>query len=371
MYKTSTILFCFALFIMAVTSCENNKNTTNLNVNLTVTNGDTTTVYLSKFEGGERTLYDSAKLINNKAVLRTNIVQPEFYYIFFKGSGDYIPLFAEPGNISVDVDMNNISEPLIVGSKTQSIYDAYTGSIAVYDNQARELGKQYSEAKGNNDTARMFVIEDEYALVDTKKTEHLIDYAMVNNSSTVTAFIVLNNSYKLELNELDSILNNFDPSIYTSEYVIKLKDYVGTLKKSSIGQPFIDFTLDNPQGKPTPLSSLLNGNYVLVDFWASWCGPCRIENPSLVAAFEKFHDKGFDIVGVSFDNNHDKWTEAIQSDNLSWAHISDLIGWDSQAGKLYGIKSIPQNVLINPDGIIIDKNLHGDDLQNKLAELLK
>ncbi|MAZ93568.1 MAG: TlpA disulfide reductase family protein [Bacteroidales bacterium] len=371
MYKTPTILFCFALFIMAVTSCENNKNTTNLNVSLTVTNGDTATVYLGKFERGERVYYDSAKLINDKAVLMASIVQPELYYIVFKGSGDYIPLFAEPGNISVDVDMNNLYEPLIVGSKTQDIYDSYMDSVAGYDNQARELGKQYSEAKGNNDTALMFLIEEEYALVDIKKTEHLIDYAMANNSSTVTAFIILNNSYKLDLKELDSILNNFDPSIYTSEYVIKLKDYVGTLKKSSIGQPFIDFTLDNPQGKPTSLSSLLNGNYILVDFWASWCGPCRVENPNLVAAFEKFHDKGFDIVGVSFDKNYDKWTEAIESDNLSWAHISDLIGWDSKAGKLYGIKSIPQNVLINPDGVIIDKNLRGDDLQNKLAELLK
>jgi thiol-disulfide isomerase/thioredoxin len=118
------------------------------------------------------------------------------------------------------------------------------------------------------------------------------------------------------------------------------------------------------------LSSLLNGNYVLVDFWASWCSPCRAENPNVVAAWKKYSDKGFDVVGVSFDKEYDSWIKAIKDDNLEWAHVSDLKYWNSAAGKLYGIKSIPQNILIDPLGIIIAKNLRGEDLHTELEELL-
>ena len=119
-----------------------------------------------------------------------------------------------------------------------------------------------------------------------------------------------------------------------------------------------------------PLSSVVNGDYVLVDFWASWCGPCRAENPNVVEAYNKYHDKGFNVFGVSFDKDHDKWVEAIAKDNLTWPHVSDLKYWSCEAGKLYGVQSIPHNLLLDKDGIIIAKNLRGEDLQNKLAELL-
>ena len=168
---------------------------------------------------------------------------------------------------------------------------------------------------------------------------------------------------------LDSIVSGFSPSISQSFYVKKLQDYVKTLKSVEVGQPFVDFNLNNPDGVPTPLSSVIGKNYVLVDFWASWCSPCRAENPNVVAAYKKYHDKGFDVFGVSFDKKRDAWLKAIADDQLTWTHVSDLKYWNCEAGKLYGIQSIPQNVLISPDGIIIEKNLRGQDLQDKLEEL--
>jgi len=138
-----------------------------------------------------------------------------------------------------------------------------------------------------------------------------------------------------------------------------------------IGQPYIDFTQNDPQGNPVALSSVVKENkYVLVDFWAAWCQPCRRENPNVLNAYQKYHDKGFTVFGVSFDSQKQDWIKAIQDDGLTWTQVSDLKGWGNAAGKLYGIQSIPQNILIGPDGKIIARNIRGEALQDKLKELM-
>jgi peroxiredoxin len=174
----------------------------------------------------------------------------------------------------------------------------------------------------------------------------------------------------LNLPQLEQIANGFDAATEQSQWVKMIQDRVASLKQTAIGQPFPDITLKTPDDKPVSISDYAGkGKYVLLDFWAAWCGPCRMANPQLVALYNQYRDKGFEIVGISLDQSKESWIKAIKDDNLVWAQMSDLKYWQSDAAKLYSVSSIPHTVLLDKDGKIIAKGLHIGELTAKLAEL--
>jgi peroxiredoxin len=368
--RTISFAIIIALFAGLFFSCESEKKSdNNYTINLTVSNADDVMSYLIKRRDGEMITIDSTQLKEGKGNFSGNIGLPEFYYISIEGARAYAGVFVEPGDIAVKLDMNNPRDLKVDGSSSHKTYDDFNASLSEFDVRIQEIVDNYNEARGAGDEEKMKEAENNYNAVDKEKSAFTTNYVKQNNGSVVSAYLVMRNSYQYNVDELDAFVTSFDPSISSSYYVKYLSDRVTTLKRVAVGQPFVDFELDDVEGNPVSLSSVAEGKYLLVDFWAAWCRPCRAENPNVVKAYNKYHEKGFDVLGVSFDENHAKWVEAIEKDGLIWHQISDLKGWGSAAGKLYGIQSIPQNILINPEGIIIEKNLRGEDLQKKLAEI--
>ena len=356
------------LLVIIILGCSDHISKNNFSLNLNITGELEQKIYLSKRDAGKWVNIDSSSVVTGEIVLNGQIKDPEMFYL--RSGQNLTNIFIEAGKITFTAHADSINKGITNGSKSQAELDSFNESISLITEQLDTLYNQYREAAKNDDQVRL---EELSELIDTKDEERLartIDYAYANNKSIVSAYLIMTNNYYLELAELDTITSNFDNSIKQTKYVELLLDRIRNLYKVSIGSSFTDFTLNDTTGNPIALSSLIGENYLLIDFWASWCGPCRRENPNIVAVYNDYNSKGFDIIGVSLDTDKNNWIKAIEKDSLTWSHVSDLQGWNSAAGKLYAVNAIPHSVILNENGTIVAKNLRGEELRDKIAELL-
>ena len=356
------------LLVIIILGCSDPISKNNFSLNLNITGELEQKIYLSKRDAGKWVNIDSSSVVTGEIVLNGHIKDPEMLYL--RSGQNLTNIFIEAGKITFTAHADSIKKGTTSGSKAQAELDSFNESISLITEQLDTLYNQYREAVKNDDGVRL---EELSELIDTKDDERLvrtIDYAYLNNKSIVSAYLIMTNNYYLELAELNAITSNFDNSIKQTKYVKLLLDRINNLNKVSVGSSFTDFTLNDTTGNPIALSSLISENYLLIDFWASWCGPCRRENPNIVAVYNDYNTKGFDIIGVSLDTDKNNWIKAIEKDSLTWSHVSDLQGWNSVAGKLYAVNAIPHSVILNENGTIVAKNLRGEELRDKIAELL-
>lgn len=354
--------------LISVISC-NKKKTDGFTIDGTITGADNAWVFLQKREEGKMITADSVQIKEGKFAFTGKVDLPEIYYLKMNEVEEALPFFIENAAITMKVYADSIDKSLVTGSVSHDTYTGYKKDEMVYSQKMEELYGNYMDAKGAHDTASVEKIEAAYDSVQNAQSKFTKEYILKNGKSVVAAYLAIGNAYAYSLEDLKAINKAMDPSIANSVYVKKLAEREMILGTVQPGQPAPDFTMNDTIGKPVSLSSF-KGKLVLVDFWASWCGPCRAENPNVVAAFKKYNSKGFTVLGVSLDTDKTKWFDAIAKDGLTWHQVSDLIGWDNAAAKQYGVMSIPANFLIDQEGKIIASDLRGEALANKLKELL-
>jgi len=317
---------------------------------------------------------DSAKIDSGFFTFTGKADAPEYCLLGIpnNGSREYrLGFFVENGKINLSGKKDSVADATITGSVAQDEYKNYIASRKSLDEEEAKLRDLYDIVEAKKDPRLTDSLKKIFELYEKKQKDFIKEYIKNHPASYVGALQVYQNfSYNPDASELETMYNSFAANIQSSSIGKKIKATLEAAQKTAIGNTAPEFSQNDANGKAISLSSF-KGKYVLVDFWASWCGPCRVENPNVVKAFQKFHSKGFDILGVSVDEKKDKWMDAIKKDNLNWHQVSDLQGWKNSVAQLYGVEGIPMNFLIDKEGKIIGKGLRGEDLEKKLAEVLK
>jgi len=319
--------------VLLLAACGNNPN--RLNLSGTVKNTSSGTIYLQRYENKSFFIIDSTQIVDGKFEFKNEVKLPEIYGLAIDNSGNPFHsflIFLDRNPIIVELDtIHEFKHTVVKGSKEQDLLNELSGK---FKTPVNEILKEHPSS-----LAALYVFYRYY-------------------------------SYRLSPQEIREGIQLLDTTFRKTEYVKVLSELANNLENVAVGSKAPDFQAQTRDGKTVKLSDFLGRGYVLIDFWASWCGPCRKESPDLVKLYEKYKDKGFEFIGVSLDNKTKPWIDAIEKDGLQWMQLIDLGAWAGEGVKTYGVRLVPYKFLINKDGIIVAKNLRGEDLDKLVGTFL-
>ena len=348
------VLFLFAL-ALGLTACSEKNN---FKVNVSLANGNERTVYLQKFVDNAPVTIDSAVIANETAVLTAQKDDPQILYALkVKGMRGSMPFFADNKDVAFVGDINNPKDVEIMASETQNELKSYNDQLNKFEVQIRDLYAVLQQAFSDNDSIKLDSLNKVGNALMEQQDNFRDEYIKAHPESFVTHYI------------LDQVKEMVGAFTTESMYKKDLNDYIAKQERLEVGQPFMDFTLQTKDGENVKLSERISQNKVtMIDFWASWCGPCRHENPVVKAAYEQFHELGFDVIGISVDQDEAAWLKAVEEDQLPWTQVRDS---ENTVSETYMVYYIPSNFLFDQNGKMVAKGLRGEDLAAKLGELLQ
>lgn len=324
---------------------------------------------VSLLDGMANKVLDSAKVSAGKFTIGNKVENESIYILSFSGLPVKIPVFVGNDQLTMKGDLSKAEAIEYKGSPSQELYLTYMKTLTPQIQSLfgdKSLAASPAGAKAKDSLAKQIQLKE------AAFTESVTTLLKANNQSPVsTLFLIQTTNFvpyiKDHIADLYALL---DGPAKKGPFAQLIEKTLQTAGIGNVGTVLPEFKQNDVNGKPVSLSSL-RGKYVLIDFWASWCGPCRAENPNVVKAYNAYKAKGFTILGVSLDQDKTKWLEAIKKDGLTWTHVSDLKYWNNAVAVQFGIQSIPANFLIDPKGVIIGKDLRGEDLEKALAANLK
>jgi len=368
--------------LLLFTACGAQQGTRTINA--TVGGGAGLTLYLDKFAGNKPVHIDSVKLdANGRGTMNPEVMPLDFYALSLSPNDMTVVILDSAESVTVQATAGNLGEPVsVTGSAHSELMYGFFKEMKAFDDEKQELVKRINADRSDSGAIdRITKLNDDfYARCRMFVNEHK------NSPAALAAVSRLNIQNELPL--FQEVRDALKTTIPKSEYYIGFRDQVGRMEQQAvamkaqeeqmarldnlipIGSEAPDFSQPTPEGKTLSLSSL-RGKVVLIDFWASWCKPCRMENPNVKRVYEQYKSKGFEIIGVSLDREKGAWTGAIAQDGLPWKHVSDLGFWNNAAAQQYGVSSIPYTVLVDREGKVLGKNLRGPALEEKLAEVFK
>ena len=360
-------IFFLPLLAFLIMSCGTDKS--GFTVKLDIPDQTGSWLKINKLVDSEFTVVDSVLVDSlGKNELTGSVAQAELMYLTIEGERRPIRLIIENSDYTVS---GTWQEPTIESSSSiQKDLQVYEEGLDVYNEQMSSLYQEYRIANAEGDEAKVDSLVNILEDIDAKINAYDSLYISNSGKSIISVIALRNIFYKYDAEGLEIMLGKIDENAHYMEEYKYMATKLEQMQKVAVGQPYTDFGLETPEGAILNVSDVHNNTVLLIDFWASWCGPCRAANPELVALYNEYHEEGFDILGVSLDRERDSWLKGIETDGLVWSQISDLQFWNCAGAQLYGVSSIPHAVLLDRKGIIRARNLSGDELKAKVTELL-